>query len=150
MSSNYVTVKICCFFHDPTYNTRNIHWEPDTHHRYYVSGTPCKLTLFLIIIYETVKLFSIKKNKSFRKLRLGVNRYMGVYLSTSTSHQKALNICGCQYCYCDINILFIGGNNWNLAIIGSKAVKHSLGNHFQVCLSRVFSCHWSFCDIVIT
>ena len=39
----------------------------------------------LIIIYDVVNIFSMKKFKSLRKLRVGVNRYMGVYWSITTS-----------------------------------------------------------------
>ena len=39
----------------------------------------------LIIIYVVVNIFSMKNNKSLRKLRVGVNRYMGVNWSTTTS-----------------------------------------------------------------
>ena len=39
----------------------------------------------LRIIYVVVNIFSRKNNKSLRKLRVGVNRYMGVKWSTTTS-----------------------------------------------------------------
>ena len=38
----------------------------------------------LIIIYVVVNIFSMKNNKSLRKLRVGVNRYMGVNWSSTT------------------------------------------------------------------
>ena len=37
----------------------------------------------LIIIYDMVNMFSMKKYKSFRKLRVGVNRYMGELVEVS-------------------------------------------------------------------
>ena len=39
----------------------------------------------LIIIYDMVNMFCMKKYKSLRKLRVGVNRYMGVNWSTTTT-----------------------------------------------------------------
>ena len=38
-----------------------------------------------IIIYDDVNLFSTKKHKSLRKLRVGMNRYMGMNWSTTTT-----------------------------------------------------------------
>ena len=46
-----------------------------------------KLSMYminLIIIYVVVNIFSMKNNKSLRKLRVGVNRYMAVNRSTTT------------------------------------------------------------------
>ena len=39
----------------------------------------------LIIIYDGVNIFSMKKYESLRKLRVGMNRYTGVNWSTTTS-----------------------------------------------------------------
>ena len=39
----------------------------------------------LIIIYDVVNIFSMKKYESLRKLRVGVNRYTGVNWSTTTT-----------------------------------------------------------------
>ena len=58
----------------------------------------------LIIIYDVVNIFSMKKYKSLRQLSVGVNKYTGVNWSTKT----------------------IGEGSWNPAIIGRKVVKHIL------------------------
>ena len=39
----------------------------------------------LMIIYDVINIFSMKKYKYLRKLRVGVNSYMGVNWSTTTS-----------------------------------------------------------------
>ena len=52
------------------------------HHNYTI-----KLPMYminLIIIYDVANIFSMKMYKSLRKLRVGVNRYMGVNWSTTT------------------------------------------------------------------
>ena len=53
-----------------------------------------KLPMFminLIIIYDVINIFSMKKCKSLRKLRVGVNRYTGVKSTTTKSCQSNLN-----------------------------------------------------------
>ena len=46
----------------------------------------------LIIIYVVVNSFSMKNNKSLRKLRVGVNRYMGVNWFTTTMETTTVKI----------------------------------------------------------
>ena len=40
-----------------------------------------------MIIYDVVNIFSMKNNKSSRKLRVGVNWYPGVNWSTTTNEK---------------------------------------------------------------
>ena len=48
--------------------------------------------IHLIIIYDVVNIFSIKKYESFRKLGVGVNRYTGVNWSTTAKSLRKLRV----------------------------------------------------------
>ena len=50
-------------------------------------------TINLIIIYDVVNIFSVKNDKSLRKLRVDVNRYMGMTSSTTTIEILTSNFC---------------------------------------------------------
>ena len=48
----------------------------------------------LLLIYDMVNMFCMKKYKSLKKLRVGMNRYMGVNWSTTTTFTFSMMIHG--------------------------------------------------------